>query len=170
MADSVAFRAAARVLRDSAHALVRRAAPSEPSGDAEFALSMDPRPYILRPSEARSWPWTPDSVQLAEPLPGLIAARSRQLQALGIPRGDILALDACPGSIAEPEERLRCPRQGTFVAILSMPRASAGRTAVQAYMLFANAERKMGYSQTYYLRSNNGRVSFEEQSIGVIIE
>ena len=98
------FGSVVQTLLDSSQVLRGYIGRSSTSGTA---LTVDPRPFHSRASSGPEDGLMVASIRtLAVAEPALLEARRRQLESLGVPEGDALPLNNCPGALV-PHQRQR---------------------------------------------------------------
>ena len=107
---------------------------------------------------------------LAVAEPALLQARKRQLKNLGVPEGDALSLNNCPGPLVPAPARRMCPDRGLLVAMVSLPDSIGHGRFVQIVLLAADSNSKTGLVLGYMMEPRGDRWTLISQRLPVYVE
>ena len=136
-------------------------------------LTVDPRPFHSRASGGAEDELMVASMKtLAVAEPALLEARKRQLKNLGVPEGDALSLNNCPGALvpAPASARRMCPDRGLLVAMVSLPDSIGHGRFVQIVLLAADSNSKTGLVLGYVMEPRGDRWTLISQRLPVYVE
>ena len=164
------FGSVVQTLLDSSQVLRGYIGRSSTSGTA---LTVDPRPFHSRASSGPEDGLMVASIRtLAVAEPALLEARRRQLESLGVPEGDALPLNNCPGALvpAPASARRMCPEHALLVALVSLPDSVGRRRFVQAVLLAADSESKTALVLGYVMEPRGDHWALVSQRLPVYVE
>lgn len=163
------FGSVVQTLLDSSRAIRSYLGRSSTSGSA--ALTVDARPFHSRASGGPEDELMVASMKtLAVAEPALLEARRRQLKNLGVPEGDALALNDCPGALVPAPAKRICPDHGVLVAMVSLPDSIGPRRFVQIVLIAADSDSKTALVLGYVMEPRGDRWALVSQRLPVYVE
>jgi hypothetical protein len=164
------FGSVVQTLLDSSQALRGNFGQSSMSG---LALTVDPRPFHSRASGGPEDELMVASMRtLAVAEPALLETRKGQLKSLGVPEGDALPLNDCPGALvpAPASARRMCPQHALLVAMVSLPDSIGPRRFVQVVLIAADSDSKTALVLGYVMEPRGDRWTLVSQRLPVYVE